>query len=130
MSMTPKQALIKDGTIPVKEGRGRLSREAVDRCKWLVAEKGWDIAGYSVSNTPATTTKAAEKVVKKVNVVNEKVIQDFVILFDEKVYRAIDSEKKEWGMREVCNNCRVSLVQCHCGDSTILGGVKVTIVPR
>lgn len=128
--MTPKQALEKDGTIPVKQGRGRLSADAVERCKWLVANKGWSIKGYSVSDTVATPDKPTEKVVKKVAVNNEKVIQDFVILFDERMFKAIGVDKKEWGMREVCNSCRVSLVQCHCDNPTILGGISVKIVPR
>ena len=128
--MTPKQALIKDGTIPVKEGRGRLSREGIERCEWLVKNKGWDIKGYSLSSTPATETTAAEKVVKRVNPANEKVVQDYTILYDERDFKAVGTDKKVWSMREVCNTCRVSLVQNICEHPTILGGIPVTIVPK
>lgn len=125
--MTPKQALIKDGKVPVKEGRGRLSRDADSRCRELAA-MGWNIKGYSVS-TPATVEAPAE--VKKVKVANEKVVQDFTILYDEKVYKAVRlSDNKEVGMREVCNICRVSLVQNHCEAPTILGNIRVAIMPR
>lgn len=124
--MTPKEALIKDGTIPVKEGRGRLSREANDRCSWLVENKGWSIKGY---NLKQATTSAAP-VVKKTVVNNTKVIEDYVIFYEEENWTATDSSGKIWGMREVCNNCMVSLVQCHCGKPTILGDIKLTLKPK
>lgn len=130
--MTPKQALIKDGKVPVKEGRGRLSREGDSRCREL-ASQGWSIKGYEVSQgapNPTAEIPLPGPTVKKVKVVNEKVVQEFVILYDERQYKAINTDKKEVGMREVCNTCRVSLVQCHCGHPTILGGIAVTIVPR
>lgn len=126
--MTPKEALVKDGTIPVKVGRGRLSREADERCKWLVENKGWNIKGYSLST--AAPTSAAEPVVKKVAQNGEKVISDFVIFWPETEYKAVDANKKEWGMREVCNTCMVSLVQNHCENPTILGDIAVTIVAK
>lgn len=37
---------------------------------------------------------------------------------------------KSQSMREVCNNCRVSLVMCTCGDPTIYGSIAVTIRER
>lgn len=123
--MTPKEALAKDG-YPVKLGRGRLSREAIERCKELAA-KGWNIKGYSVE----TPKSAAETVVvKKVKPTTEKVIADYTILYEEKSYKAVGDNGKDYTMREVCNNCRVSLVQCHCGKPTILGNIAVAITAR
>jgi hypothetical protein len=134
--MSPKDALRKWNTenptksIDFSEGRGRLSRAAVAKCTEL-AGNGWSIAGYVVR--PTTTTVAGQSLtpkVEKVKTTNEKVIQDFVILYDEKMYVAVDKTKKVWSMRNVCNNCRVSLVQCHCGKPTIFGDIPVTIVAK
>ena len=123
--MTPKQALIKDGTIPVKPGKGRLSHEAIARCKELVSQ-GWVIDGYSADNSDGE--------VKRVATTNEKIVSEVTILYPESSYRAVVEGMKftgpGMGMREVCNNCRVSLVQCHCGNPTILGDLKVKIMPR
>ena len=133
--LTPKEALAKDGKITVKNGRGRLSADAVKRIHELVAE-GWQIKGYAVEKPSATPVPDASPVVKRVAVVNEKVVQDFTLLYDERAYEAIDAVTKKpiggkfGGMREVCSACRVSLVQCHCGSPTILGDVKVVIKPR
>lgn len=125
--MTPKEALAKDG-FPVKQGRGRLSREADARCRELAAQ-GWTIKGYAVDKA-APKSATAPVVVKKAPVNNEKVIADFTLVYDENAYTAKGSDGKSYGMREVCNNCRVSLVQNHCDNPTILGNIAVTIVPR
>lgn len=117
--MTPKEALIKDGTIPVKAGKGRLSRAAIERCRELAAQ-GWNINGYSAGK-PAEKSKSEKTVVR-----GEKVISDFVILHDEKDFIAV-ADKKTYSMREACNNCMVSLVQCHCGNPVILGNIKIRI---
>lgn len=122
--MTPKEALAKDG-FPVSMGRGRLSREAIARCKELVAQ-GWVIKGYETTTKSATEPVAVKKVAVKSS---EKVVQEYVILYDERMYKAVASDGKEYGMREVCNNCMVSLVQNHCSNPTILGGIAVTILP-
>lgn len=134
MTMTPKEALIKDGTIPVKEGRGRLSREAVDRCK-VLAGQGWSIKGYEVvaakvSSTSTAPVTPAEPVVKKVAVNNVKEVKDFTIFYPEESFKAVGTDKKVWGMREVCNTCGVSLVQNQCENPTILANIPVKIVPR
>ena len=129
--MTPKQALSKwnaenpSASIAFSEGRGRLSRDAVAKCTEL-AGKGWSIDGY-VIDKGAPATVDSPPVVKKVATVNEKVISDITILYDVNAFEAIDNLGGVWSMREVCNNCRVSLVQCHCGKSTILGDIAVQI---
>lgn len=127
--MTPKEALQKDGTIPVKMGKGRLSKEGIERCKWLVANEGWQILGYAVESSPkAVDTPVA---VKQVQPQNVKVVQEFTILYHKDDYKAVADDGREFGMPEVCTNCSVSLVQCHCGNPSILGGtIPVTIVRK
>lgn len=139
--MTPKEALIKDNAtrpeserIPVKEGRGRMSRTAVERIHWLISTKGWAIKGYEavkpskpVASNPTAPSEPVK--VKRVPVTGVKEVQDFVIFFPEESFKA-QGKDRVWSMRECCNNCRVSLVQCHCEDPVILGGIKVSILPK
>lgn len=132
--MSPKDALRKWNesnpatAVKFSEGRGRLSREAVAKCSELAAS-GWSISGYVVTAKSASEPNKAP-VVKKVVVNNETVISDFVIFYDEKSYSAVDKTGKVWSMRNACNQCGVSLVQCHCGRPTIFGDVSVSIVKR
>ena len=130
---TPKEALDADPnwTIPVKLGRGRMPTGGKEHVEALVAQ-GYRIKGYhvdtaSVSTSTPAATPVAPKVVK-VKANNEPL--NFVILWEEKEWKALDKSGKEHTMRWVCNNCRVSLVQCHCGEPVILGGIAVKIVPR
>lgn len=134
MSMSPKAALIKDGVVAVKEGKGRLSNEAKARLDILMA-KGWDITGYVPSKPVAAAPggKSVDKSFKRV--ANVKVVEDYVILNDEREYKAVDAVTRKMigsngGMREVCRPCGVSLVQCHCGNPVIVGDRKVSIVKR
>jgi hypothetical protein len=132
--MTPKQALAKwnaanpTNAIKFSEGRGRLSREAVAKCTELVASGDYQIQGY-VANTTTATDKA-QPVVQKIVQTNEKIVREFTILYDERAYVAVDADGKPWSMRNACNNCRVSLVQCHCGKPSIFGDIGVTIVAK
>jgi hypothetical protein len=134
--MSPKDALRKwnesnpTKAIKFSEGRGRLSREAVAKCTEL-AGKGWSISGYIVQSATNTSTRSvSEPVVKKVAPTASQAIAEYVIFWDEHEYKALDKTKKEWSMRNCCNACRVSLVQCHCGKPTIFGDIPVTIVRR
>ena len=47
--------------------------------------------------------------------------------FPEGEYKAVGSDGKTYGMREVCNNCRVSLVNHMCDSPVIYGDVTVHI---
>jgi hypothetical protein len=129
--MSPKDALRKwnaenpTKAIAFSEGRGRLSRAAVDKCTELVGN-GWSITGYATVNKPLSST-AVSQTVERVKVSNEKVIAEYVIKYDEKLYSAIDKTGKVWSMRNACNNCKVSLVQCHCDAPSIFGDIGVTI---
>lgn len=112
--MKPKAALIKDGTIPTKMGKGRLSGEQIARCKELAA-MGWDIEGYTVTkSTAADATPVVEKAER----------HDPNRVFDipdesrpESVWRAYrhdDGKQVTVGMRTVCNACGTSLTYCRC----------------
>lgn len=131
--MTPKEALVKDGTIAVKDGRGRMSKEAVERIKWLVINKGWDIKNYpKPESKPAQASRAVSEPVevKRVADSSAKDIRDFHIFYPEESFQAVGLDKKVWSMREVCNICRVSLVQNSCPSPKILGDIPVKIVPK
>lgn len=131
---SPKEALDADPDwkTPIKLGRGRMPTGGDAHCRALAAQ-GYRIKGYQVEPTNEVSTSTpdapvAPKVVK-VKAVGQE-IANFVILWEEKEWKALDENNKEHTMRWVCNNCRVSLVQCHCGSPEIIGGVKVRIVPR
>jgi hypothetical protein len=129
--MKAKEALLAAGRI--KEiGRGRIS---LDNHAWLKAEydKGVRFSDWPKGEVVETATPdgAAEvRVVRDPAQSNEKVISEFTILYEKDLYVAIGPNKEEYGMAEVCNNCRVSLVQNHCEDPIILGHIPVTITPR
>lgn len=127
--MTPKEALAKDGTIPVKLGRGRLPAGGAERCQYLVDNEGYSIKGFVKSGNTSTTSSPVppKRVPANGNLEN---YADVVYTYPEANYKAVGPDRKVYGMRECCNTCRVSLVQCHCGNPTILGDIPVTIVLR
>ena len=113
--MKPKEALVKDGFLPPgsENRRGRLSADAIDRCKALAAQ-GWKIEGYEVSSSNSTAP-----VVEKVKVATgEKTIADIpdYPLRDESMWEAYANHNGlvKIGMRTVCNNCGCSLTYCPC----------------
>lgn len=128
---TAKEALLAAGRIE-KIGRGRIS---LDNHAWLKSQ--YD-AGVRFSDWPkgevVESKDADEKPVIRVKrdpkLANEKVVQEYTILYDRDAFKAVGNDGKEYGMAEVCNNCRVSLVQNQCADPTILGDIKVTIKAR
>lgn len=132
MAMKPKVALVKDGFLPAgsENKRGRLSGEAIERCKTLVSQ-GWDIEGYSSSTPP---TAAAPVAVKDARVPTEKVISEIVYRFplETKATAVHNGKTVPVSMREACGNCRVSLVCCSCGMPKVVrpdgtGSMLVTI---
>lgn len=126
---TPKEALAADPdwTTPVKLGRGRMPAGGDAHCRSLAA-KGYRIKGYDPPTSTSTAPVTAADVVKSKPAAG-KVIEEFVIFYDKNAYKAVGPENKVYGMAEVCNTCRVSLVQNHCEAPTILGGIPVKIVP-
>ena len=133
---SPKEALDADPNwpTPVKLGRGRMPQGGDAHCRALAAA-GYRIKGYDVTAATKTATSSsitpAEPVVRKVTAANVKEVKEYTILWPEDSFKAVGvKDKKEWGMREVCNTCRVSLVQNQCENPTILGNIPVKIVPR
>lgn len=128
--MTPKEALAKDGTIEVKLGRGRLPAGGKERCQYLVDNEGYSIKGFVKSGNSSVSTTAPvapKRIPANGNLDN---YAEVVYTYQESAYKAVDPDGKVYGMREVCNTCRVSLVQNHCDNPTILGNIPVTIVSR
>lgn len=129
--MSPKEYLFKHGFIQ-NIGRGRISQSNHEILAKAVAD-GVKIDNYS----PVESTKPTGEVTFKNSVAptnNEKVIADFSYRFplDTPAHCFIDGKKTVVSMREACNNCRVSLVQCHCGQTTIsspngTGSIRVYI---
>lgn len=119
MSMKPKEALLKDGFISEIK-RGRLSADAIERCKALAA-LGWDIEGYSVSKS---TGPNDAPVVERVKVTKSTEIVDIGDEIRPEIqFRAMivdnDGKVKEVGMRTCCNVCKASLTYCPCAVSYV-----------
>lgn len=121
---TPKEALLDAGRIKAIT-RGRISRE---NHAWLEEEISSGRIAISNVEVVKTETKTA---VKSINAPTEKVVPEITILYHKDAYHAKGvNDGKRYGMAEVCNNCRVSLVQCQCGRPTILGDIPVRITPN
>jgi hypothetical protein len=128
---TAKEALLSAGRI--KEiGRGRISN---DNHAWLkqqydngVRFTDWP-KGEVISST-GPDEKPVIRVKRDPKLSTEKVVREYTILYDRDAYVAVSTDGKEYGMAEVCNNCRVSLVQNVCENPVILGDVKVSIRAR
>jgi len=121
-----KEALLAAGRIKAIT-RGRISRENHEWLEKEISAKRISITGATV--VKSETAKGEKRVsVKAVNGSTEKHIADFTILYPKNDYHAIGNDGKTYGMAEVCNNCRVSLVQNQCEDPMILGNVRVQIV--
>lgn len=126
-----KQALLAAGRI-AEVTRGRISN---DNHAWLqeqyeAGERFTDWPKGKVVKEDSPGTAPTVRVVRDANQSNVKVVREYTILYDEKAYKAVSNDGKEYGMREVCNTCRVSLVQNSCMSPTILGNIPVTIRPR
>jgi len=126
---TPKEALLDAGRIKAIT-RGRISR---DNHEWLdkeIAANRIRITGVTV--VKSETAKGEKRVsVKSPSTQTEKHIADIYIPRPKHEYTAIGIEdNKVYGMAEVCNVCRVSLVQCVHDFPTILGGIQVKVVPN
>lgn len=119
---TPKAALFDHGKIKAI-GKGRISRE---NHAWLESE----ISAGNIQITGATIVKSETSTVVKTVGPTEKHIPDITILYDKRDYHALGPNGEKYGMAEVCNTCRVSLVQNQCEHPTILGGIPVRIIPN
>jgi len=128
---TAKEALDADPNwkIPVSLGRGRMPKGGKEHVQALVTQ-GYRIKGYGIEQATSTATTGEPVAAKVVQVKASNEPLNFVILWEEKEYKALDKNGKEHTMRWVCNNCRVSLVQCHCNAPIILNDIAVEIVRR
>lgn len=115
--------------------RGKFSNAAK---QWLVDQES---KGIKFSDSDATTPVARKSAPVKSSGAPSKETEtgmtDYVFpsdyRFPESEYRAVvrnGGKVKEYGMREVCNNCRVSLVNHGCNSPVIHGGIIITIEPK
>lgn len=114
-------------------GRGRISNDnhAFLKAAYDKGERFSDWPKGAIVESKDTDDKPVIRVKRDPNIAKgEKVIADYVIFYERDNYKAVTDNGTVYGMAEVCNNCRVSLVQCHCGKPTILGDIAVTIKPR
>ena len=137
-----KEALHKAGRID-KIGRGRIS---ADNHAWLKSEydKGERFSDWPKGEVQVTKTQDKEtgaesttvKVKRDPSQSTEKVVADLMpYLYPEDEFVAIETDRKtgkrvERSMRSACNNCRVSLVVCVCGQPRIVardGGSSVRV---
>ena len=119
--------------LAIAGARGKFSKDAVAAIDKARAEG----MVFSDDNAPvrtarpATVTDTTTESVTRIPSASESAYlfpSDF--RFPEGEYRAvahIDGKRKVFGMREVCNNCRVSLVMCACANPTIYGNVVVKL---
>ena len=128
--MKPKVALVKDGFLPAgsENKRGRLSGEAIARCKTLAAQ-GWAIEGYEVSKSTNSSKADTAPTVEKVKVAaSGKEIADIGEPTRDEKSLAAYADGKKIGMREVCR-CGASFTYCRCSEPMIrAGGDRMVVV--
>jgi hypothetical protein len=115
-----------------KPGRGKFSTAAK---AWLDAQRAAGVK-FSDDDGPVkvVSTKKSDNPAPKVESAG---MADYLFQsdyrFPEDEYRAfqrVNGKKVFHGMREVCNNCRVSLVNHGCDAPTIHGNIAVVIERR
>lgn len=121
--MKSRDWLISQGL--AKPTRGRLSREAKAALERAIAD------GMKFSDISSNSTGEIKKVVPNSEFTDYTPPSQY--RYPEHAYEAIARENGKtvrYGMREVCNNCRVSLVGHRCDSPTILYNIPVTIRPK
>jgi hypothetical protein len=134
--MSPKAYLFSIGAI--KEiGRGRLSKENIEKCK-AGAAKGVQIEGYTVSKATADEGQSSETVVTKTTPINTaSVIAEPFYRYGEngvETHEAVTADGRVFNLRQACH-CGYSLSGHICEDPAILtdkmvGHERVTIRPK
>lgn len=138
--MRAKAWLVENGHLE-KDGRGRLPLRVLsileDARKSGTTFSDWPKGTVEVSTDASTNTKTV--VVKRDASSHEKMVHELAPEnFPENefvVFERLNGRRSYRSLREACNNCRVSLVQCHCGTPTIVarngkGSVSVYIERR
>lgn len=150
--MRVKEWLVSQGHLS-EAGKGRLSLENLARVEKAHAA-GTRFDNWPLTNTPAkrakairdgsaatqskpkpVRTEAAREIAKGGEATDIQEIAPYTHTeATHSVYELVDGVRKARSLREVCNNCRVSLVQCECGHPEIVsldsrnGHVRVYIV--
>lgn len=113
---TRKQFLLKHNRIK-EAGRGRISG---DNLSWLLEQYNTG-QRFSDWEPEVTESKGEKKVSNKVKRmprrVPDEIPTEINIYWPEEDYQAIEirnSKRVVRSMKDACNNCRVSLVQCAC----------------
>lgn len=126
---TAREYLVSKGL--AKAGRGKFSNDAKAALATALAsgQKFSDWPKSVGQNAPAKAEKASKPASETTG------LPDYVfpseMPWPESEYSAVAKVgKKVYSMREVCNNCRVSLVQCACGLPMIHGSIAVTITRK
>lgn len=134
--MKAKAALILDGKVPTKQGRGRMNAEQIKRVGELV-NLGWNIEHYTKAPAKAVTSTAepvAPKVVRTAGPAEKQVIEPGPEMRsrDNFVPLVRDGNKLvRWPMGPlgICDVCRQSLTHCPCGDARVMyNGKSVPVV--
>jgi hypothetical protein len=116
--LKPKVALVKSGFLPPgsENKRGRLSAEAIAECKRLVAEEGYKIDGYSLSdNTDSDNAPVVERVKTDPNRILDIPENPLRDERDWEAYVNVGGKVIDVGMRTVdTGNCGNSLTYCGC----------------
>lgn len=110
-----------------KPGRGKFSNAAKEALAKAEAE------GIVFSDAAPTTTapKSDAQVAPVVKSAGDTpYLTPDEYRFPEAEYKAVGADGKTYGMREVCNTCRVSLVNHFCDSPTIYGNIAVHIRKR
>ena len=125
---TRKQWLLSEGHIK-EAGRGRISAENLARIQ-KAHESGVRFSDWQPSNTEIHAGNAVTK-----NSVPENLTGEYTLRYSEDEYKVIEANGTVRSLKEACNNCSVSLVQCGCGAPRIVArdgsrSVLVSIVRK
>jgi hypothetical protein len=125
---TRKQWLLSQGHIK-EAGRGRISAENLSRIQEAY-ESGIRFSDWQPGNTEIRDGNVTTRNSAPVNVTGT-----ITIHYPEELYKVVEGNGTVRSLKEACNNCRVSLVQCSCGSPRIVardgrGSVLVSIVRK
>lgn len=113
-----------------KPGRGKFSNAAKEALSKAEAE------GMKFSDTGAPVAKSGPEITKAEKPAgnSDSTTSPYIFPSDfrypEGEYKAVGTDGKTYGMREVCNTCRVSLTNHMCNSPTIHGNMVVNIRER
>lgn len=130
--MQTKREWLAERGLAIAGSRGKFSTKAHEALEKARKEG----VRWSDDNGPVAT-KISTRTGRTVQVTNEKVIADYTLTYPEAEFYVQELNGTKRSMREACNNCRVSLIQCSCGAPRIVStkgtgpaSVLVTILPK